>query len=510
MKHRKILITVILVAGFILRLCTLIQLSSTAFYNPALMDKHDQKTFHLWAQSILKHPFYVDGNAFYMAPFYAYFLAFLYAISGGSIFFAGLVQALLDTCVILLVYKLGKKLKDETTGIIAAGLYAFYQTIILYSVTILSDGLITFLNVLFIFSLYVAIEKKTYLHWIISGLVLGFAGLAKPTILAFVPFIAIGLWIYPEKKLVKKLKTDKKINHVLTALLLGGMATAFVIFPVTIRNFAVSGKFVLICSNGPVNWQIGNSSDSTGLFCYPQGNLLHPADIEFWLLMFKKFILFFNSYEWPQNLSIYIARELIPVLKFAFVRFGLIASLGVIGIFLAARNRRNFLFVSFTVVQIMWVVMFFITDRYRFPAVACLTACAGFLVTQVFDEIKKKKLVLPFLRLLIAGIWAYIFSWNPGSSFSDLYWKIFARLSKTNVVYYLKNNNTRLAEKIASDYKKVLPQDPDSHFFLACVYAQMGKIKEAETELILTLKLNPDHSYAKKFLEEMKKNIPAN
>ncbi|HOQ82070.1 MAG TPA: hypothetical protein PLL89_03310, partial [bacterium] len=96
MKYKKIILISILTIGFVIRLSTLVQLSSTALFNPVCMDKHDQKTFHLWAQSILKHPFYVDGDAFYMAPLYPYFLALIYAISGGSVFFAGIVQALLD------------------------------------------------------------------------------------------------------------------------------------------------------------------------------------------------------------------------------------------------------------------------------------------------------------------------------------------------------------------------------------------------------------------------------
>ncbi|MCM8763813.1 MAG: glycosyltransferase family 39 protein [Candidatus Omnitrophica bacterium] len=511
MKRKKIIIfAIILFIGFALRILTLVQISSTALYNPVMMDKHDQKTFHLWAQSIIKHPVYVDGEAFYMAPLYAYFLAILYAISGGSIFFAGLVQGLLDTTVIFLIYLLGRKIKDQNTGIIAAFLYAFYQTIILYSITILSDGLIVFLNVLFIFVLYRAIETKKRISWVLSGLVLGLAALAKPTIIAFSPFIIIGLWLWPENQLIVPLEKKHKSLHLARVLLLGGIGFAMIILPVTLRNLAVSGKFVLICTNGPINWQIGNSSDSVGLFCYPRGDLLHPLEFDFWKLFFKKFLLFFNSYEWPQNLSIYIAREIIPALKFAFVRFGFIVSLGIVGIFLAARNRKNFLFVSFTIVQIMWVIMFFITDRYRLPAVACLTVTAGFLIKQAIDEIRAKKLFRPAVLLILAGLWAYISGWKPDQPFADMYWRIFAKLSKANIVYNLQIENNNLAEKVAKDYEKLLPQDPDSHFFLACVYAEKGNIDDAEKELIKTLNLKPDHHYAKEFLDKMRKISPSN
>ncbi len=506
MKHKKIIIACILIIGFTIRIFTLVQLSSTAFFNPVCMDKHDQKTFHMWAQSILKHPFYIDGNAFYMAPLYAYFLALLYAASGSNVLFAGLVQILLDVLSIYLIYLLGKKIRNENTGIIAAGLYAFYQTAILYSVAILSDGLITFLNICFIFSLYTALEKKKWFFWALSGIILGLAALAKPTILAFIPFIVAGLFIWPETK-ISPLKTEKKLNHILAIILTGAIACAIVIIPVSIRNYAVSGNFVLICTNGPVNWQIGNSSDSTGLFCYPQGQLLSVDDSDFWKLMFRKLLLFFSSYEWPQNLSVYVVREIVPALNFAFVRFGLIVPAGIIGLFLAARRKKNFLFVAFTIVQILWVVMFFITDRYRFPAVACLAICAGLLIDEIILEFRSRKLVKPVVQMVLAGTLAYLFSWTPAQTITDMQYRILAKLSKTNIVYHLQNRNYRLAEKIAMDYLKLLPDDPDSHFFLACVFFEKGDIKQAKNQLIITLKLNPQHEFAKKFLHDIRERF---
>ena len=504
MKYKKIILISILTIGFVIRLSTLVQLSSTALFNPVCMDKHDQKTFHLWAQSILKHPFYVDGDAFYMAPLYPYFLALIYAISGGSVFFAGIVQALLDVFAIYLIYLLGKKIKDETTGLIAAGLYAFYQTIVLYSVAILSDGLITFLNICFIFSLYTALEKKRWSFWILSGIILGLAALAKPTILAFIPFVIVGFFIWPETR-ISPLKTKKKLSHILAVTLVGAIACIIVILPVTIRNYAVSGKFVPICTNGPVNWQIGNSTDSVGLFCYPQGELLSVTDPNFWKLLLRKLLLFFSSYEWPQNLSVYVAREIIPALNFAFVKFGLIVFPGIIGLILAAKNRKNFLFIAFTIVQILWVVMFFITERYRLPAVSCLAVCAGFLITEVIFELKSKKIVKPLSMLAFAGILTYFFNWTPAQTIVEMQYKIFAKLSKTNIIYYLQNKNAHLAEKIAMDYLKLLPDDPDSHFFLACVMFNKGNIKQAKDQLVLTLQINPQHELAKKFLQEIRK-----
>ena len=63
-KFHKIyvILSCILVVGFIIRLVYLYFLKDTVYFNPLLMDKHDQKTFIIWAQQILKHPWYVDGK----------------------------------------------------------------------------------------------------------------------------------------------------------------------------------------------------------------------------------------------------------------------------------------------------------------------------------------------------------------------------------------------------------------------------------------------------------------
>lgn len=506
MKRNKIILCIIIFLAFLIRFSYLLFLKDTAYFNPYVMDKHDQKTFILWAEQILKYPFYVDGNVFYMAPFYPYFLSFLYLVSGGNLFLIYLFQILIDVFLCYLFYLLGKILVDEKVGILSAFFCAFYKTFVVYSSSILSDSLILFLYIAFITFLYIAIEKENFKWWIITGVLLGFSALAKPTIGIYLPFLFLGLLIYEKKGNYIPLKISlikQKIFIFFLLLLISGI----IILPVTIRNFYVGKVFIPICSNGPENWRIGNSSDSIGLFYYPKGKLLSPFSIDFWKLFLKKIYLFFTSYEWPQNMNVYLMDELIPSLKFAFVRFGFIVPLGISGLILFFKNiRKNFLFLSFTLSNILWVVLFFITDRYRLPAVGCFIICSSYLILWTFEEIfKKKKILIPFILFLFSFIFSYIFNTPPAELLPIESKKIFGFLSAKAIENDLKEGKKEKAYKKAIDYLKILPEDPKANFLMAIVNYDIGNFSETEKYLKKTLEIDPNFQPAIHFLKNVLK-----
>ncbi len=492
----------ILLLGLILRIVYLTQFKDTAFFNPGLMDKHDQLTFHLGARQVQNHPWTVNGEAFYMAPLYSYFLAVLYAVSNTNVFDVVLFQLLMDVLVCFFLYQIGRRLYDERVGLVAAFLGCFYRTFIIYAATILSDALITFLYVSFILLLYWSLQKPNLGRWVAAGVVLGLAALAKPTIGLYLPFVLIGLYLYPADNLFS-FPLKRPWQPVAAVAMLVGCA-GLMILPVTLRNWFVSGQFVPICTNGPINWAIGNSVDSIGLFCYPKGALLHPASLAFWQQQGNKLMLFFTSYEWPQNLSVYMLDYLIPSLKAGFVRFGFVAPVGLAGLALMCLNwRKNFLFVSFTLVNILWVVLFFVTDRYRLPAVAGLMVCAGYAIVWTWDKLRAKALVGPAITWVGIGAFAYFFNTTPGPLVPDVYLRIFTQLSKRNVVQDMSDGNLQKALKEAMAYTQALPRDPEAYFLLGCVYEQYGVSGEAVAALRKTLELNPDHEMARKFLNEL-------
>ena len=504
-KISNLLLWLILLLGFILRCVYLYYFKDTVYFNPFLMDGHDQKTFILWAQQILQHPF-AKGDPFYMAPLYAYFLALVHLISGGNLIIISLIQLVMDVVLCFLLYYIGKALYNEWTGVIAAFLACFYRTSIVYAATILSDGLIYFLYILFIALIYFSLQKPNFTRWIITGIILGLSALAKPTIAIFLPFLLIGLYLYPEKKLLP-VEMKPKLQP-LTIFFLLLFISGLVILPVTIRNYYASGQFVPICTNGPVNWRIGNSVDSIGLFHYPQGALLSPLSLAFWKLFLTKLHLFFTSYEWPQNLNVHLMEEVIPALKYAFVKFGFIVPAGVAGLLLLFKNwRKNFIFITFTISNVLWVVLFFITDRYRLPAVGCFAICAGYLIVWSMEQLKAKKLLQPVIMWLIAGIFAFYFNTKPGPLIPDVSYRVFANLSIKNIQYDIQEKNLSKAHKEALTYYRVIPGDFRSNFLLANTFFLKGDKKTAVALLKRTLELSPDFTPAQEMLKYIESSM---
>lgn len=493
----------ILAAGLILRLIYLYFLKDTVFFNPLLMDKHDQKTFILWAQQILKHPWHVDGKAFYMAPLYPYFLSLLYLFFAGNLVLVLTSQLILDILLCGLIFYLGKKIYNEKTGLIAAFFACFYRTSIVYAASVLSDSLIFFLYIFFIALVYYALEKPNVFRWASAGVVLGLAALSKPTIAVYLPFLAAGLYLYPTKKLLPG-NAPAKLQPVLILLILLA-SSGLTILPVTARNFYVSGELIPICTNGLVNWQIGNSSDSIGLFYYPKGEILSLFSIEFWKLFLVKVNIFFTSYEWPQNLNVYIMEDLIPVLKTAFVKFGFIVPAGIGGLFILLKHwKKNFIFISFALSNVLWVVLFFVVDRYRLPAAGCFMVSSACLVAWSIEKLKERKLIVAAAVWIFVAIFAYFYNPAPGPLIPPVSIETFAGLSIKNIQSDLSLNDTQSAYKKASTYQSFMPGDFRSNFMLACVLADMGHKGGAIYYLEQTLKLNPNFESAQKFLRELK------
>ncbi|MCL5408560.1 MAG: glycosyltransferase family 39 protein [Candidatus Omnitrophica bacterium] len=513
MKIKKIILVSLLAAGFLIRFLYLFHFQSTAFFNPVFLKGFDQRTFNVLALEILKHPIHVDGQVFWIAPLYSYFLAFIYFLFGKNNFFAaGFIGIVIDVLTGFFIYLLGRKVAGEWTGLGALFLYIFYRTIIVYSTTILSDGFILFLNLAFIVSLYYAIGKKpNYIFWVLSGVVLGLASLAKPTILAFLPFLFIGLFLYPEQNYLpeKKHLSLKNRNRFFQPSMVFSiiLISAFlIILPVTLRNWYVAKTFVPIAREGWTDWKLGNSIDSPGFFYYPHGFLLSPLGLNFWLLFLKKIFLFFNTYEWPQDLNVYFMGKIIPVLKFAFVHFGFVVPFGVTGIFFMRNVRKNFLFYSFVFIQFLWVVLFFVVDRFRLPFVACLMIPAVFAGQIIFLELKNKRLIKPFIIILIAGL-IFFFSSIPlvTKRIPPVYYKIFYQISFKNILYDIKTGNFKDAEEKAETLVRIIPYNPVTHFLLATVYFGEDKKEQAQKQAEESLQIDPNYTIAKQFLKQINK-----
>jgi Flp pilus assembly protein TadD len=190
---------------------------------------------------------------------------------------------------------------------------------------------------------------------------------------------------------------------------------------VTLYNVVAGHDFVIIASQGGVNFYIGNNPQSDGHTAIvpgtradwwggrfdtikiaerAEGRPLKESEVSrYWFgqglrfvtgqpgawigLTLRKLGLFWTAHEIGNNDCIPHLRSYAPIMKLPFFGFGLIAPLALAGIFLGWRRRRDetLLPLAFLVLYMLGVVAFFVCGRYRVPVVPFLILFAAAAIT---------------------------------------------------------------------------------------------------------------------------------
>ena len=246
MNSKKILTLIILVA-ILLRLPPAFYMGDEVTVLPGI---HDQVSYDALARSLLAGDGYSFAQKWY--PFtpantptahwsfaYPVFLAGVYAVVGYHPLVARLLQGIVSSALIcLLIYLIGRRVMDELTGLVAAGIAAIYGYFIYYNVALMTE---TYFIVCVLLALHLSLELKeqpTLARWVGLGLALGVACLLRQTILIFIPFLLI--WLFLELKNRPVRWWHFSIPIVVMTLLIA---------PWTIRNYVVYQEFLPLNSN---------------------------------------------------------------------------------------------------------------------------------------------------------------------------------------------------------------------------------------------------------------------
>jgi tetratricopeptide (TPR) repeat protein len=509
----------IFVLAFAVRFIYLQEMKSSPLFDTPTMDAeyHDQ-----WAQSILKGEDFTNG-VFFRAPLYPYFLAAVYKLFGHNYFAARLIQFIIGSLSCVLVYLLGRKVFNRRVAIIAGVMASLYGVLIYYEGELLLPVLEVFLNLLFIFACIKARERVSYKLWFLSGLLLGLSALVRPNILLV--GAALFIWIVLKPNSQDKIRfpraRSKKSLLYPVYLVLGAI---LLILPITLRNYIKGHDFVLISSQGGMNFYIGNNPKSDGATAiFPggsatwwgsyedavrlaekkEGRPLKPSEISgFWYkeglgfalnqpfqflkLMLKKFALFWNGNELSNNRDFYFFARSAPILKpliwifIIYFPFGFIAVLALTGVILfhlkssfRVVKERDYaqLLEIFIFVYMLSVILFFVTARYRVPVLPILLIFAAFALERFYFTLKhrgflefgKYLLVLVIILVLVNIRIPGYSTANPGQAYYTL------------GVVYAKKGNMTMAEE---EYRKAVSYNPglgNAYANLASIYGDQGK-----------------------------------
>lgn len=174
-------------------------LISLANANPAVLHASfpvwggggDSEEYELLASNIrLNHSFslYTGANAqpeTFRTPGYPFFVAMLEILFNGNIKVVPFFQVIIVICSAFLIYDLALRISNKIVGLIASGLFLFDPSVILFSQTIATESLYTFLLIFSIYSIYRGIlesNKKPSIAWLtVAGIIFGFSILVRPS-----------------------------------------------------------------------------------------------------------------------------------------------------------------------------------------------------------------------------------------------------------------------------------------------------------------------------------------
>ncbi len=399
----------------------------------------DEKWHWEWAHAIINQSFWGEG-AYFRAPFYPYLLAFLSWVTGSSIFWVKAVQTLISAGTAVLVFHTGARLFNRPTGIISGMAYALYGTLIFYETMFLIPATFLFFLCWAMYRVVAYTDSPSAKTWFVTGLIFGLAAISRPNVLLVIPVLM--LWMFYAG--ARKRGPGGRVR--LPVVLLIGVIVA--VAPVTVRNLAATGEFILISSQGGINLYLGNNAVADGLtmvmpevdldesVSWRQFGTVTAAAAEretgrrlseseqssFWTgkavdfivynpgrflsLLWKKSVYLVSGFENSDNVDIYHQRGKSLLLSALVWRgpllfpFGLLLPLAVLGICLQRQNLRRLLPVYiFLLAYVPSIVLFLVTARHRLPLVPFLIILAAAGLVELASGWRR----IPIRRLAAGG-----------------------------------------------------------------------------------------------------------
>lgn len=500
--------------AFVTRLLYLFELEGVPFFSFPVIDA---STYFNQAREIAAG-ILESSQPYWQGPLYPYFLAAGIAVFGENHFALHLLHLVLGSINCCLIAAVGTKAFGRGPGLTAGLAAALYGPFIFFEGEYLIPVLIVFLNMLMLLSLFRLVRTGGPGAAVISGALLGLSALARPNVLLFLPVAMALAWL----ELRRRFSRGATAGRLLVLILSAGA----VISPATIHNFRTSGEFVLISYNAGANFYIGNNSrwqetvsirpslawedlmsqarrageDSPNQHSrFYLGKALSDIrrDPLSWLgALAIKTGQFFYGFEYPRNMDMYYYRDQSRVLSalvwpkpLAFP-YGIVAPLGLVGavVALRPRNPRRRLLAGYLAAYVVSVALFFVSSRYRIPAVPALLIFAGYLPFWAMGKVRegKRRTLIVALMACILGLFASNWKAAEHRGVSPAEFHLFS----ANALRELGRGGDAMNEyKLAVS---LAPDSPDPYLHLGIFYMGRGQFQDARACFEKLLELAPE------------------
>jgi Tfp pilus assembly protein PilF len=521
-------------AVFMLRLITLLRLSSSPFLLPNSGDMH---FYNEWAMRIL-HGQLTEHRAFYGLPLYPYLLALLYALLGYNPFIPGLLQAILDGGTAVLIYKLAVRIfsgpamvgsegdaqnfferyRGEWVGLLAGLSWGFFLPQEAYAAILMPVSGLVFVFWFVVWQIIHRREAPSPLGYLMLGVLIGFTAMGVATILFLAPLLFAALFF-------KWNSRDWLAKAAAAALAFIGIGIGA--SPCWVHNYFIARDPVFLSAHSGVNFWIGNNPLATGYPRFPPGlhagqramlddsiavaekaagRSLKRSEVSAywsektrayiksnfgpWLkLLLVKARNFWNAFQYDDLSVITILREqnvILPGLK-----FGMVAALAIPGFLFALTRYPLSRWVGAAVLLNMASLLtVFVTERYRMAVVPGLLLGGCFGISELWQSCitaKYSRASVYLMLLLGATLFVSIPQRDPGLWALDAYnsgWQA------------LQSNNLRLAETKLEVAYAYAPDNAEVNFAFGNLRLAQGNNPVAESYYLATLRLDSNHEGA--------------
>jgi tetratricopeptide (TPR) repeat protein len=470
-----------------------------------------------------------------LSPFYLYFLTFLNKLFGVSWPFIKCFQIFIGAINTLLVFVIGSRLFQRGAAFMAALIFAFYGNLIILETTLEPTVFVLFFNLLSVYFLLLSkTESKSQIRDVsiilASGISAGMGIITKPN---FLLFLTVGMaWVLFFRTTDFGFK--KNLFHVLLFL----CAAAVTIAPVTIRNYFKFHDFILVTADAGKVFFHGNSKTATAIVgadlsennpyldsssepdyahvvfrktaSQITGKTLLPSQAaRFWIEItfkdifdaptlylnrdFKKFIHFFTDYEVHYIASAH--KEYKKSLSYPFLRYGIIISLGFLGILLSLKKFKElFLIYGAVGVYLLSCTIFLVNARYRTPAVPYFCLFAGYAIHALKNmarthQIKRFGLCALFLAAVYFLTHA---SFKEGLLKHDQWQEATKICYEMDGMLAFKNGRYQNAVMALTRSITILPNFYPAYILRGRSYAMLEEYEKAEIDFNKAISLNPE------------------
>jgi 4-amino-4-deoxy-L-arabinose transferase-like glycosyltransferase len=371
----------------------------------------DPRLYHEWAIRICNGD-WMGAGSFHLGPLYPYVLGVCYAIFGSGPEVGHLLNVILGTVSVGLIWLLARDVFGWRSGLVAALLAAAYPMLIYSGCDLVLENVQVPLNALVLLLLCRALSRPRLLLFCCAGLCLAMSALARPNVLLYVPCALACI------ALARREGAAWRTVMTRCAAMVLGVAVG--IAPITIRNWLATGDVILVTDNGGLNFYVGNNPDATGYFNPPGwistvqfgdpdrmrafatqhardalGHEPSPSEVSAhwrgmawsWMrgnpadaltLLARKAWLLLSSNEFGVERQLVLDQGYSWVLRLPAPGFEVVVPLALLGMVVSRRPFRCVLALDlFVLSQSLALVLFFISDRYRVPMAPAVMALAG-------------------------------------------------------------------------------------------------------------------------------------